>query len=324
MLVRPGPPRRGGAGTGLQRLDLAEPDRARFVRHYRRRRAAVFYSALGQIGRIAPRPGAAHPPRAARRRRPRLSPSLPTGVPDCSEITSSPGTRLAYRLPLAGSPAWDMFGLLLACLLWNGIVAASFVLAVGGHLAGRPDWLLTLFIVPFLLVGVAFIVLFVRQMFADHRYRTDVAGIPAIRSTRQRDGPGVRLAIRPRENPRPGTCFWWCEEEATYRQGTNTRTETHQVYRQEVAQSEEADGGGTMPLEASDTRRAAGRHALVQGRTQRNSMEAHRPGRCTRQRRVSTFLRHCRPPRSAEASTRRGTRAGHRGQRPPVAGDNQA
>ena len=91
------------------------------------------------------------------------TPLLPS-VPDCGEITSSPGTRLAYRLPLASSPAWALFGLLLACLLWNGIVAVLVASAVSGHLAGKPDWLLTLFIIPFLLVGVAFIVLFVRQM----------------------------------------------------------------------------------------------------------------------------------------------------------------
>ena len=44
--------------------------------------------------------------RSAARRRPEDFPY----IPDCSEITSSPGTRLAYRLPLAQSPGWTLSG----------------------------------------------------------------------------------------------------------------------------------------------------------------------------------------------------------------------
>ena len=107
---------------------------------------------MGEIGREPRRPNAADAARVALARR-RPAERLLPGVPDCSDITSSPGTRLAFRLPMSGSPAWVLFGLLLACLAWNGLVSGFVVLAVHGYLEGKPDWLLTLFILPFLWRG---------------------------------------------------------------------------------------------------------------------------------------------------------------------------
>ena len=94
-------------------------------------------------------------------------PKFPT-VPDWSDITSSPGTRLAYRLPLVQSPAWILFGLLTAGLLWNGVVTYWTFSAIAGHLRGEPDWLLTLFILPFLAIGIVLAACFVRQLLIAH------------------------------------------------------------------------------------------------------------------------------------------------------------
>ena len=85
-------------------------------------------------------------------------------IPDGADITNSPGTRLKFRLPIGTSPGWALFGALLACLVWNGIVAVFAAIAVSGHLDGNPDWFLTMFLVPFLAVGVFLLVLFVRQI----------------------------------------------------------------------------------------------------------------------------------------------------------------
>ena len=55
---------------------------------------------------------------------------------------------------MATSPGWALFGTLAFCVIWNGIVAVFVVMAVRGHLAGQPDWFLTLFIIPFVLIGL--------------------------------------------------------------------------------------------------------------------------------------------------------------------------
>lgn len=59
-------------------------------------------------------------------------------IPDCSEITGSPGTRLAYRLPLAHLPGWTLLGLLAACVAWNGAVSVFVVMAGLSFVAGCP------------------------------------------------------------------------------------------------------------------------------------------------------------------------------------------
>ncbi len=85
-------------------------------------------------------------------------------VPEGADITNSPGTHLRFRLPIAVSPGWALFGALAFCILWNGIVTVFVVMDVRGFLAGRPDWFLTIFLVPFMAVGIVSIVIFVRQL----------------------------------------------------------------------------------------------------------------------------------------------------------------
>jgi hypothetical protein len=165
------------------------------------------------------------------------APCLPS-VPDWSDITSSPGTRLAFRLPITSSPAWVLFGLLLACLLWNGVVSWFVVLAVHQHLAGQPDWSLTLFVVPFLLAGIAMIALFVRQLIVTTRIGptlVEISAHPLLPGSEYR----VFVSQSGRLKMESLDLSLVCEEEATYRQGTNARTETREVYRQQVLRREQ-------------------------------------------------------------------------------------
>ncbi len=168
-------------------------------------------------------------------------------VPQGGDMTNSPGTKLKFRLAMAGAAGWALFGMLAFCVVWNGAVAVLAVMAIRGHLAGKP-WLLTLFVVPFLLIGVGAIVYFLRRLLV-------AAGI----------GP-TRLEIS--EHPlQPGGQYRLffsqsgrlrikalrvslaCEEAATYRQGTNARTETRQVYRQELFRREDFEISG-QPFES--------------------------------------------------------------------------
>jgi hypothetical protein len=169
-------------------------------------------------------------------------------VPDWSEITSSPGTRLAYRLPLSRSPAWAMFGLMLAALLWNGIVWVFTAWAVGAFREGHPDWLLTFFTLPFFVVGVVLIVLFVRQSLLVTAIGPTLAEISA-HPLLPGQAYGLFLSQSGRLTVNSLAAWLTCEEEATYQQGTNTRTEVREVYRQMLLRHESLEIRQDEPFE---------------------------------------------------------------------------
>ncbi len=220
-----------------------------FVRRHRHRRTGLHGGCIG-----ANRRNAARPPCGACRRRNCSTcrrPSIPNTLtsPIRSEITSSPGTRLAYRLPLTQSPGWTLFGLLAACVAWNGAVSVFVVMAVRSFLAGTPDWLMTLFIVPFLAVGVALVVVFarlLRQTAGIGPTLVEISDHPLLPGNRYRLflSQSGNLTLKSIE------VSLICEEEAVFRQGTNARTESREVFRQSLY-----SGGGAIirpgePLEA--------------------------------------------------------------------------
>jgi hypothetical protein len=154
-------------------------------------------------------------------------------VPDCSDITSSPGTRLAYRLPLVQSPGWTLFGLLTASILWNGFLSVFLIMAVRSVVQGRPDWLMILFIAPFLGVGVALVIVFAR-----HLRHTAGIGPTLVEVSNHPLVPGgrYRVFLSQSGNLKLKSLAIWlvCEEEAVFCQGTNARTEAREVFRQTV------------------------------------------------------------------------------------------
>ena len=111
-------------------------------------------------------------------------------VPDCATITDSPGTRLAFRLPVGSSIAWFLFWLGLGCALWNTVVGVFVVMAVRGHLEHRPDWWLSCSILPFALAGIALIVYFVRQLLV-----TTGVDLTLIEVSQQPLHPGDRCQV---------------------------------------------------------------------------------------------------------------------------------
>lgn len=154
--------------------------------------------------------------------------NLPT-VPASSNITNSPGTTLAYRLPIAAETTWSLTATAIACLCWNGIVAIFVVMAVQSHARGEPNWFLTAFIAPFLVAGLALIGYFVRQFVVMSR-----AGTTRIEISHHPLRPGERGEILLSQVGRAtmNSLEIWlvCDEKASYRQGTDTRIETRRVY----------------------------------------------------------------------------------------------
>jgi len=123
------------------------------------------------------------------------------------------------------------------------------IICIGGHIEGKPDWLLTLFLIPFALVGIGLIAIFIRQVLVTTGIGptlVEISDHPLCpgRSCRLFLSQSGRLAV---DSLRMTLV---CEEEATYRQGTDTRTETREVYRQEVLRRDRFEIHRGLPFEA--------------------------------------------------------------------------
>jgi len=170
-------------------------------------------------------------------------------VPSAKNVTDSPGTTLAFRLPTEAATAWKLVVTILACLVWNGIVSVFAFGAIGGHLRGEPDWLLTLVLLPFAAVGAGLALFLVRQLLA-----TTGVGPTLVEISDQplRPGGSYRLFLSQTGRLRLDSLevILACDEEATFRHGTNTRTETRRVYEQAVFSSQSSDVRPAAPFTA--------------------------------------------------------------------------
>jgi hypothetical protein len=155
------------------------------------------------------------------------------GVPACDDLVNSPGTFLAYRLPIESPENWTLMGFGLFALLWNSVLA---VLAVGAGLdllGGRVDWFLLALLVPFAAVGIAGIVLFARRLLlasAVGPTQVEISGQPlrpgsSYELLLAQGGSGILESLR---------LSLMLEEQATFTQGTDTRTEKLAVWSREI------------------------------------------------------------------------------------------
>ena len=155
---------------------------------------------------------------------------FPTVPPD-AHFNNSPGTTLAYRLPISTTTGWKLFAAAAACLSWNALVAVLVVKAVRGLAGGEGDWILIASLIPFIVAGVGLVVYLVRQILV-------ITGVGPTR---------IEISDHPLAPGRPYELFlsqagrltmhslevWLaCDERATFHQGTDTRTETQRVYEE--------------------------------------------------------------------------------------------
>ncbi len=160
------------------------------------------------------------------------SPAAPgyPAVPAWDDLVNSPGTFLRHRLPIESPENWALVGIGLFALLWNAVVA---VLAVGAGidlLGGRRDWWLLGLLVPFVAVGIGAIALFVRNLVlatAIGPTQLEISDHPLLPGGRydiwfSQGGSGALRSLE---------LSLELEEQATFRQGTDTRSEQLVVWR---------------------------------------------------------------------------------------------
>jgi len=173
-------------------------------------------------------------------------------VPQMKRITDSPGTRLRFRLPVDISPGWSLLGVLIACVFWNGIVGVFVALAINDYLRGKPDWLMTLFLIPFVAVGLWLIWMVIHEFLV-----TTGAGptLVEISDHPLRPGGSYRLFVSQagRLSFNRFEVALVCEEEATFTCGTDTRTETREVFRRPLFSREGFEVIRGLPFEAELT-----------------------------------------------------------------------
>jgi hypothetical protein len=156
-------------------------------------------------------------------------PAIPAG----ENLINSPGVTLAYRLPISQSPAGRLFASMALALVLTGITSVLTVIAAEEHLTGRPDWFLTLFVTGLILLDAWAIRLFLRLLWLNTRI-----GPTCVEISHHPLQPGEEYAIFLSQHGRMSLeslrMSLVCEEEATYRQGTDIRTESQPVHEQLV------------------------------------------------------------------------------------------
>ena len=163
---------------------------------------------------------------------PRAAPDHP-GVPACDDLMNSPGTILRYRLPIESPENWTLLGFGLFALLWNAVVAVLAVQAGIDLLGGRQDWLLFALLLPFAAVGIAGVVVFIRGFILATAVGTTQLEI-TDHPLRPGGSYGLMVAQAGSGVFREIALDLELEEQATFRQGTDTRSERMVVWRQPI------------------------------------------------------------------------------------------
>jgi hypothetical protein len=171
-------------------------------------------------------------------------------VPPYDGLTNSPGIELAFRLPPAQSPGWQLLAMTIFALLWTGMSCVLLVWAIRSHVAARPEWFLTVFLLPLWAVA-AWSVRHLSRLIWLHTGM----GLTTLEISEHPLIPGreyqVSLSQHGQIAVKSLEVWLVCEEEATYRQGTDIRTEIRRVHQQRVSSHADFRIEPIAPFQAS-------------------------------------------------------------------------
>ncbi len=162
--------------------------------------------------------------REHRRRAAGNDPADLANLPSLRALMDSPGIKLAYRLAIQRGETTALVLSSLFSIAWNAMLAVLAVIAVENHLHGRPDWFLTVLLIPFSIISF-----FSTQWFFHIFRRQSGIGPTAVEISDLPLLPGAGYQVYVCQYGR--VSFEWyritlvCYEESTYQQGTDVRTE---------------------------------------------------------------------------------------------------
>lgn len=159
-------------------------------------------------------------------------------IPSDDGLTNSPGVQFAYRLPPAESPGWSLMAATTFAILWNGISCMLLVFAVRGFFVGEPNWFLALIVFPFLGVGGWSLSYLLKQLWihtAMGPTLLEISDHPLL------PGKTYKLLLSQVGHLQVRWLELWliCEEEATYSQGTDIRTERARMFETLLSRRED-------------------------------------------------------------------------------------
>ena len=131
------------------------------------------------------------------------------------------------------SPLGKLIAVIFFCLFWNGIVSVFVNEAFQAYKSGSPEWGLTLFMVPFVLIGLVLVGAVFYQLLALFNPRYTLTLTPG------RLHPGIAAAIEWNVRGKASridtlTIKLLGKEEARYQVGTNTRTASNTFFEMDI------------------------------------------------------------------------------------------
>jgi len=188
------------------------------------RTSAERRQALAQQSRAAP--AASRPP-----------PEYPS-FPALDNLGESPGVYLRYRLANYSAAGWSLLPLVVFSLVWSVLTIVMTVVAMDGLLAGTPNWLLIT--VTVVAVGIC---LWSFHVTARRLIVATMIGPTMVEISDHPVRPGSHLQLYVGQigslRLSRFEVLLCCEEVATFRQGTDIRTERATVHRETVFQVED-------------------------------------------------------------------------------------
>jgi hypothetical protein len=170
-------------------------------------------------------------------------------IPHHASLTDSPGTRLAYRLPLDARGVWGLVALLVAAAIVLAAASVFAVMTLASYFEGRPDVLMSAFVGGWLVLGAVGVAYSIQRLLKALRAGATIVEVSdhPIRPGRQYE---LFLLYRGRARLNRLTVSLACDEQATYRQGTNTRRDVRRVVNLPLGSLESVQSTRRQPLEA--------------------------------------------------------------------------
>jgi len=163
-----------------------------------------------------------------------LTPAPTRARANTTGVRSAPGDGGTVELKPKLAPWMKLLGAVVIALFWNGILSVFLVQIIQGWRSGRGDWFLTLFMIPFVLVGLGMIVAAGYFLLALFNPRARVRVTPGV--VRLGDPLQVQWRFTGRSDVLRQVRVWLeGREEATYRRGTQTSTDRSCFARIDVA-----------------------------------------------------------------------------------------